>query len=190
MPVYRDRKQEWLEDPPQNMEHYRTYLLKRDPADHRKLASGYMSPTMSEEGSAAQRLNSLPSIVVEPTFLEAQELGNFDVRRSSVVSDAASASTHTSEGSSGSYPPDIPRYRDEIRQDAGREWKREDRAVRLAAGRGSVSTSPSSGGQLWRKKEKEKAGDKERGKERDKERDKAGHALLRRLRGVSMTGIR
>jgi hypothetical protein len=182
MPVYRDRKQEWLEDSTHNVEHYRTYLSKRDPVDHRKLASGYMSPTMSEEDSAAQRLNSLPSVVVESTLPEAQELGNFDVRRASAVSDAASASTHTSEGSSGSYPPDIPRYRDEIRQDVGREWKREDRAVRLAAGRGSVRTSPSSGGQLWRRKEKEKA--------EDKERDKARHALLRRLKGVSMTGIR
>jgi hypothetical protein len=185
LPVYRDKKQEWLDDPTHNVGHYRSYLLKRDSAGHKRFASGYSTPPGSGQGesSLAQRLNSLPNIITQPKVSEAQEPGDFDVGPLSEASDCTSAS-------SGFYPPDIPRYRDETKtekeketaaaaaaaaaaavKESDRELKREHGAVAVC----SLSRSSSSAQSERRKKEKE---------------EKVGRGLLRRLRGVSLSAIR
>jgi hypothetical protein len=158
--VYRDRKQEWLQDPAHSVAHFRS-PLRRDAAGHRRFASSYTS--LTGEPSAVQRLDPPPSTNVAPLFPQAQGPFEFDVMS---VSEAS-----TSE-SSVFYPPDIARYRDE--NTAGRksesmlrlakQW-REDTANGNVAGSGSSNS-------LSRKTA-----------------EKKGTGLLRKLRGVSMGGI-
>jgi hypothetical protein len=160
--VYRDRKQEWLQDPAHNVAHFRS-PLRRDAAGHRRFASSYTS--LTGEPSVAQRLDFLPNTIVAPSFPQAEWPVEFDVRSVSEASTSAS---------SGFYPPDIARYRDEsspVRKSEStlrpaKQW-REDSAVGGVGGSGSGSgNSPS-----------RKMGEKK------------GIGLLRKLRGVSMSGI-
>jgi hypothetical protein len=177
-PVYRDRKQEWLQDPSHNVAHY-TALFKRDSAGHRRFASGYTSP--AGEQSDAQRLNSLPNMIVEPEFAEAETSEDFDARPVSEASTSAS---------SGFYPPDIPRYRDEAGMGhelavaasestprGSGQWPRELKREDSGMGVGSVSRSPSSA-------------QSRKNLKTDREDQKAGHGLLRKLRGMSLSGAR
>jgi hypothetical protein len=151
--VYRDRKQEWLQDPAHNVAHFRS-PLRRDVAGHRRFASSYTS--LTGEPPVAQRLDPLPSATGTPPSLQMDWLAEFDVR---------SVSEASTSGSSGFYPPDIARHRDESA--AGRksesilrsakQW-REDSAMDNVGGSNSLSK-------------------------------KKGTGLLRKLRGVSMGGI-
>jgi hypothetical protein len=151
--VYRDRKQEWLQDPAHNVAHFRS-PLRRDVAGHRRFASSYTS--LTGEPPVAQRLDPLPSATGTPPSLQMDWLAEFDVR---------SVSEASTSGSSGFYPPDIARHRDE--STAGRksesilrsakQW-REDSAMDNVGGTNSLSK-------------------------------KKGTGLLRKLRGVSMGGI-
>jgi len=156
--VYRDRKQEWLQDPAHNVAHFRS-PLRRDAAGHRRFASSYTS--LTGESSVAQRLDFLPNTIVAPPFPQAEWPIEFDVRSVSEASTSAS---------SGFYPPDIARYRDEsspVRKSESMprpaKLRREDSAV--GGVRDSGNNSP------WRKTGEKRIG------------------LLRKLRGVSMSGI-
>jgi hypothetical protein len=131
-------------------------------------------------------------MIVEPKFPEELELEDVGGRPMSVLSEASAC---TSEASSGFYPPDIPRHREEA--DAGAEatprgsgqWsKRDYSAVALGlgdrAGGGGEAVGrnlSSSDRKSWRRKDHE---------EKEKGQDRAGQGLLRRLRGVSLGGIR
>ena len=158
--VYRDRKQEWLQDPAHNVAHFRS-PLRRDAAGHRRFASSYTS--LTGEPSVAQRLDFLPSpsTIGTPPFQQAEWPIEFDARSVSEASTSAS---------SGFYPPDIARYRDEsspVRKSESilrstKQW-REDSAMGSMGGSGN---SP------WRKTG-----------------EKKGIGLLKKLRGVSMSGI-
>lgn len=154
-PVYRDRKQKWLQDPAHNVAHFRTLFRKVSPG-HKRFA-GYTSP--KRESSVTHSLNSMPNMILVPKFPEAQEAEDFDLRPVSEASTSAS---------SGFYPPDIPRYRDEI--DVSR-FASQQRAAELRRGDSGVGVSPSRSTGSLRKKDKAK---------------KAGYGLLRR---VSLGGI-
>ena len=151
--VYRDRKQEWLQDPAHSVAHFRS-PLRRDAAGHRRFASSYTS--LTGEPPVAQRLDSLPSATGAPPSLQMDWLAEFDVR---------SVSEASTSGSSGFYPPDIARHRDEstvARKSesilrSAKQW-REDSAMDNVGGSNSLSK-------------------------------KKGTGLLRKLRGVSMGGI-
>jgi hypothetical protein len=160
--VYRDRKQEWLQDPAHSVAHFRS-PLRRDAAGHRRFASSYTS--LTGESSVAQRLDYLPSTIVAPPFPQAESPIEFDVRSVSEASTSAS---------SGFYPPDIARYRDEsspVRKSESmlrptKQW-REESAVGGVGGTGNSSSNSLS----------KRTGEKK------------GIGLLRKLRGVSMNGI-
>ena len=160
--VYRDRKQEWLQDPAHNVAHFRS-PLRRDAAGHRRFASSYTS--LTGEPSVAQRLDFLPSTIGAPPFQQAEWPIEFDARSVSEASTSAS---------SGFYPPDIARYRDEsspVRKSESilrstKQW-REDSAMGGVGGSGSGSSNSP-----WRKTG-----------------EKKGIGLLKKLRGVSMSGI-
>jgi hypothetical protein len=139
--------------------HFRS-PLRRDAAGHRRFASSYTS--LTGESSVAQRLDFLPNTIVAPPFPQAEWPIDFDVRSVSEASTSAS---------SGFYPPDIARYRDEsspVRKSESMprpaKLRREDSAVGGVGDGGNNSP--------WRKTG-----------------EKKGIGLLRKLRGVSMSGI-
>jgi hypothetical protein len=158
--VYRDRKQEWLQDPAHSVAHFRS-PLRKDVAGHRRFASSYTS--LTGEPSVVQRLDSLASTAGASPFLQAEWLAEFDVR---------SVSEASTSGSSGFYPPDIARHRDESTvgrksesmSRPAKQW-REDSAMGNVGGSGSSNSLSRKTG------------------------EKKGTGLLRKLRGVSMSGI-
>jgi hypothetical protein len=143
--------------------HFRS-PLRRDATGHRRFASSYTS--LTGEPPVVQRLDALPSTIGAPPFPQAEEPAEFDVRSVSEASTSAS---------SGFYPPDIARYRDEstaVRKSESvlrpaKQWREDSARGEVGgSGRSGSSNSPS-----------RKTGEKK------------GTGLLRKLRGVSMSGI-
>ena len=200
-PVYRDRKAEWLADPANNVAHYREAFK----LGQRHFALGGDD---SDSDSVARKLNSLPGSIVAPRFPDAQRMEDFDVRPLSVsestsesMSEAASEVTSSASSAGGFYPPDIPRYRDEIGSAGSGSGSPSGRGPRASVDVMSRvgAAPPPKPGPLRREdsglggggsSSPSSSGGPPRGKEREGSLKK-GKGLLKRLRGVSLTaGIR
>ena len=226
-PVYRDRKAEWLADPANSVAHYREAFK----VGHRQFG-GISSVSGGDRGAGGRGGGMVlggegdfevrPMSETDSSFSEG--VVSVDTsERSTGDEEDGEARLSTSSVSSGvgyGYPPDIPRYRDEVVSPSagsgsgggpsgtGRarrsmdvvmfrpgELRREDSGVGVGVGSGSSAGSGSGSGHSRRQKDKEK----EKEQEREGSSKKGGTGtgtgggaggLLRRLRRVSLAAVR
>ena len=242
-PVYRDRKAEWLADPANSVAHYREAFK----IGNRQFGGVSSVPGVGDPDAGGLGSEFGDGRVRGGMFLGGD--GDFEVRPLSETDSSFSeggVSVNTSErseedgeaglsssASSGveyGYPPDIPRYRDEIvsasagiagsggggasgtgKARARRsidvvmfrpgELRREDSGVGVGVGVGSGSSvgsgsgSGSGSGVSRREKEKEKEREREGSSKKGGTGTSTGAGaggvgLFRRLRGMSLAGVR